>query len=240
MTFILLLAALAVAGVGAGLRNRWQTVGQILMALGILGLLGVIGLQVRQNVLPSEPQASSRLDMAVSSCLANCLTEDLTGQSGRVVLIFPERRYMDEDTEKSYEEGFLPPLRHGRGALSLKAVHLEVPNGELSAFKKVLTENPDALAFVSFAGAPAGFETLAAAGQSGAPLFYIFDAERTTHWLAMLKDGRIKAVVVPQPGIDVRGHDEARGRPEALFQQFYVLARPSNADEIAATLKTHN
>lgn len=207
------------------------------MGLGGLGLIAVIASQFRQNILSPQPKARNRYEMAVSFCLANCLLGDAAGQSGSVLLLFPQRHVMSADSEENYEEGFVPPLRHGRGKLTLKAVRLDGANRDLSAFKQALAQAPEAMAVVSYAGVPAGFESLFSAGQTNIPLFYAFDAEGTTDWLGALKEGRIKAVVVPRPGVDARVRGAAGGMPESIFEQFYLLATAENAEEIAATLK---
>jgi hypothetical protein len=240
MTFLLLLAALAVAGTGVWMIRRWQVAGQVVMALGGLGLIGVIVLQVRQNLAPPRAKTRNRYEMAASFGLANCLLEDVAGQSGSVVLLFPQRRVMSADDEQNYEDGFVAPLRHGRGKLSLKAIHLGGENGDLSAFKQSMAEAQGAMAVVSYAGVPAGFETLFSPGERNMPLFYIFDRERTVHWLGALKAGRIKAVVVPRPGVDTGGRESITGMPDGIFDQFYVVATPANADEVAASLNAHN
>jgi hypothetical protein len=240
MTFCLLLAALAMTGAGVWMSRRGRVWGQVLMGLGGLGLIAVVVLQVRQNVFPVQPKAPNRYKMAVSYGLANCLLRDLPGQSGKVVLLFPQRRVMDADTEESYEDGFLPPLRHGRGKLDLKAVRLEGANGDLSAFKQALGQDQEAMAVISYAGVPAGFETLFPAGQSASPFFYVFDADGTTHWLGALKEGRIRAVIVPRPGVDAPAGEGITGMPETIFERFYLLATPDNADEVAAGLTTES
>jgi len=237
MTFFLLLAALAFASAGGWMSRRWRILGQAMMGLGGMGLIGVIVLQVRQNVFPPQPKAPSRYEMAVSHCLANCLLEDMAVQSGKVVLLFPQRRVMDADTEESYEDGFIPALRHGRVKLDLKAVRLEGANRDLSAFKQALTQAQEAMAVISYAGVPAGFETLFPARQPESPRFYVFDGDGTTNWLGALKNGRIRAVVVPRPGADARGGKGIAGTPETIFERFYLLATPATADEVAAALK---
>jgi hypothetical protein len=146
--------------------RRWRVLGRLLMALGGLGLVGVVALQARQNVFSPQTKTATRCEMAVSSCLAECMLGDLAGQSGSVVLLFPQRRLMDADAERSFEEGFIPPLRHGRARLRVKALRLEggdrAAGHDLSALKQALAQAPDALAIVSYAGVPAGFETLLA------------------------------------------------------------------------------
>src|ERR1700678_1085149 len=240
MTISLLLAALALAGAGRWMSRRWRVLGQVMMGLGGLGLIAVIFLQVRQNVFPPQGNAPSRYEMAVTYGLVNSLLGDLPGQSGKVVLLFPPRRVMNEDTEGSYENGFIPLLRHAHVKLDLKAVRLEGANLDLPAFKQALAQDQDALAVISYAGVPAGFETLFPAGPPKGPLFYVFDVDGTTHWLGALKEGRIRAVVVPRPGVDAHGGKGIAGMPETVFERFFLLATPANADEIAAGLKTES
>jgi hypothetical protein len=211
-----------------------------MMGLGGLGLIVVIILQVRENVFPSQAKAPSRYEMAVSYGLANCLLGDVAGQDGKVVLLFPQRRMMDAATEGSYEDGFIPSLRHGHVKLDLKAVRLEGANQDISVFKQALAQNQDAMAVISYAGVPAGFETLFPGGQAARPLFYVFDGDGTTNWLGALKEGRIRAVVVPRPGVDARVGKRIAGMPETIFERFYLLATPANADEVAADLKTES
>ena len=239
MTFTWLLAALAVSGAGVWVSRRSRVPGQAMMALGGLGLIGVVAWQVRQNVFPPQPKTSGRGEMAVSSCLANCLLRDLSGQSGNVILLFPQRRFMDADTEQSYEEGFTLPLRHGHGGLHLKALRLEAERGkagyDLSAFRQALEQAQGALAVISYAGAPTGFETLFT-GLPKPALFYVFDPDATTNWLTALRDGHVRAVVLPRPGASPRDREAVTGMPQAIFERFYLLATPDTADQVAAQL----
>jgi len=242
--FLLLGAALVLAVIGALLSRRSQAAGRILIAVGCLGLIGFIALQLRQYGFLAESKPTSPYNIAVSFCMANWLQADFAGQEGAVVLLFPQRKYMNEDTERSYEEAFGPALRHSRARLSLKAVHLEGATGDtaqgLAAFKQALGQAQDALAIVSYAGVPAGFDTLFAAGQPKGPLIYVFDPDGTTHWLGALKAGHIKAVLVPRPGVDPRGRDAMTGMPAAVLERCYLLATAANADQVAASLKAKN
>ena len=240
MPFLLLLAALVVSAVGVWLSRRSRVLGQVMIALGGLGLIGVLAFQVRQNLFPPQPKMPNRCNMAVSVSLANYLLGDLAGQSGTVVLVFPPRRLMDADTEQSYEEGFVLPLRHGGGKLHLKALRLEGASRDarqgLSAFKQALAQTQEALAIVSYAGVPSGFETLFSAGEPKIAPLYVFDPEGTTHWLSLLKQGRIRAVILPRPGINPVAATALAGPPNEIFDQLYLLATPETADQIAAQL----
>lgn len=220
--------------------RRWRGLGQVVMGLGGLGLVAVVAVQVRQNLFPPQPKAPNRCNMAVSFCLANCLLGDLAGQSGNVVLLFPQRRLMDADTEQSYEEGFVLPLRHSRGSLHLKAVHLEGGDRDaahgLSALKQALSQAQEALAIVSYAGAPAGFQTLFSDEQTKIAPLYVFDPYGTTNWLSALKQGRVRSVIVPRPGVNPAAGAELVGQPGEIFNRFYLLATSETADQVAAQL----
>lgn len=236
--FAFLLLSLAVSGVGAWMSRRWRALGQVLMVVGGLGLIATMAVQVRQNLFPPEPESPGRCELAVSSCLGNFVASDLEGQRGTVILLFPS--LMDAHQEESYEQGFALPLRHGHAALHLKALHLEVEKGQagcgLAAFKKALEQAPDALAYVSYAGAPAGFDTLFSADQPITVPFYVFDAQGTTNWLAPLKSGRVRAVVLPRPGVAPGARAAATGMPDAILDQFYLVATGQTADQVAAQL----
>jgi hypothetical protein len=213
MSFALLLAALAIAGVGALIGRRWRVFGQAMMGLGGLGLIAVIVVQLRQNVFQPQSKSPNRYQMAVSHVLANSMLAELAGQSGKVVLLFPRRRDMDAHTEESYEDGFLPPLRHGRGQLDLKAVHLEAANSDLSAFKQALAQTPEAIAVVSYASVPPDFESLFSGTPTASPPFFVFD------------------------GVDPHSAPGVTGMPDTIFDRFYLLATLANADEVADSLK---
>ena len=238
LTFLLL--ALVVSALGAWMSRRWRVVGVILMAVGGLCLIATVAVQVRQNVFPAPPETPGRCELAVASCLGNYVLGDLGRQSGTVILIFPPRSLMDAHEERSYEDGFTLPLRHGHGALHLKALHLEAEKGEtvcsLATFRKALEQAPDALAYVSYAGAPAGFDTLFSAGQPKLAPFYVFDAQATQNWLGPLKDGHVRAVVLPRPGVTPRAREAATGMPNAIIEQYYLLATPATADQVAVQL----
>jgi hypothetical protein len=240
MMLSLLVGALVVSGLGAWVSRRWRGLGQALMVLGGLGLIGVLALQVRQNVFPPEPKAPGRCEMAVSGCLADCMMRDLSAQTGDVILLFPNRRFMAAETEQGYEAGFTLPLRHTHRGLHMKALHLEATQGKggpgLSEFKQALEQCQDALAVVSYAGAPAGLDALLAEQPKHAPL-YVFDPDGTTHWLAALKSGQIRAVILPRPGTSSRERSSATGMSQTVFDRFYLLATPQTADQVAAEIR---
>lgn len=68
---IALLLALGVAGAGMWVSRRWRLAGQTMMVLGAVGLIAVLAVQVRQDLIPAEPKPPNGCEMAVSACLAN-------------------------------------------------------------------------------------------------------------------------------------------------------------------------
>jgi hypothetical protein len=238
MMFAFLLLALAVSGLGVWTSRRWQMFGQALTVVGGLSLIIIVAVQVRQNLFPPQEESPGRCELAVGSCLGDFVGGDLDGQRGTVILLFPSQ--MSAHLEQSYEQGFVLSLRHGHGALHLKALHLDAEKGHagcsLAALKKALAQVPDALAYVSYAGAPPGFDTLFSADQPAIAPFYVFDAQGTTNWLSPLKNGRVRAVVLPRPGVAPRAREAATGMPEAILDQFYLVATQPTADQVTAQL----
>lgn len=234
-----LLLALIVSAAGVCVSRVKRVLGHVLMVMGGLCLLTVMAVEARQYLLPKQAETSGRCELAAGSCLASCVLDDLAGQSGTVVLLLPPRSLRDENREQSYKLGFTSPFRHAR-QLHLKALRLEVERGKagcsLAAFRQALQQAPDALAFVSAAGTPAGFDTLFSVGEPKIAPFYIFDAQGTTNWLGPLKGGRIRAVVLPRPGAAPRPGETVAGKPGEIFERFYLLATPQTADEVAAQL----
>jgi hypothetical protein len=106
----------------------------------------------------------------------------------------------------------------------------------LAAYQQALARFPNALAFVSYASVPADIAELFPAEQSARPPFFLFDPDRTLNWLTALKKGRIRSVIVPRPGVDLAKGAGVVGGPGELFGQFYLMATPANADQVAAQL----
>ncbi len=241
MMFTLLLLALGVSGVGVLVSRGSKTTGNAILMVGIVSLTAVAAVQIWHIVYPPGEKGDDRGSMAVASSLANCVIADLAGQSGTVILLFPPRSLIGEDAEQSYEDGFVMPMRHGHtGELHLKAQMLDAKPGkagyDLAAFQQALEKNPDALAVVSYAGLPVGFETLFSTGQPKATRFYAYDPDGTTNWLGALKGGQVRAVVLPRPGTDPRARETAIGMPERIFDQFYLMVTQENVDQVADQL----
>ena len=159
MMFAFLLLALAVSGLGVWTSRRWQMFGQALTVVGGLSLIIIVAVQVRQNLFPPEQESPGRCELAVGSCLGDFVGSDLEGQRGTVVLLFPS--HMSAHLEQSYEQGFVLSLRHGHGALHLKALHLDAEKGQagcsLAGLKKALVSCVSASSSIPWAGFHSAF-----------------------------------------------------------------------------------
>jgi hypothetical protein len=241
--FLLLLAALLVAALGWWVRRRSWFWGQTLLIIGGAGCLAVMGWQVRQSLFPPAAKPANRAHAVVSFYLATQTQQEVAGKSGAVVLIFPPTTTLDAEAAQTYANAFSAPLLRGRPELEIQTVTLESPRkGEssgsisLAAYQQALARFPNALAFVSYAAVPADIAELFSAEPSNRPPFFLFDPDRTLNWLTALKKGRIRSVIVPRPGVDLAKGAGVVGGPGELFGQFYLMATPANADQVAAQL----
>ncbi|MCW5554357.1 MAG: hypothetical protein KIS67_19630 [Verrucomicrobiae bacterium] len=237
--YLLLLPALAVAGLGWLVRRRYLLLSQVLMVGGALGCLAIMGWQARQSLFPPTEKMPNRAHAVVSFYLANQTQREIAGRTGVVVLIFPPAKQLNARLAEDYANAFSAPLLRGHPEWQVQSVTLEAPpKGQavsLAEFQQAIARFPDALAYVSYASVPADIAELFPEGQPSPP-FFVFDPDGTVNWLTALKQGRIRAVILPRSGVDPAKQAGIGGDPGAIFNQLYYLATPANADQIAATL----
>lgn len=241
--FLLLLPALAVGGMGCLLRRRSLRWGNALIVLGCLGCGGILAWQVRQSLYPAEAKAPNRAHGVVSFVLANSVLQEAVGKRGTVVLIFPPAAVLDAETAQNYANAFTPLLLRGHPEFEVQVARLELPakaakseKPALAAYQQVVAKFPGALAFVSYAEVPPDIDQLFPPEQASIPPFHLFDSGATENWLAALKKGRIRSVIVPRPGVDLAARAGIAGPPGEIFDQLYLLATPETADQIAGQL----
>ncbi len=242
-SFLLLLSALAVGGVGCLVRRRSALWGQGLIVLGCLGCAGVLFWQVRQSLFQPEARAPNRAHAVVSFYLANQTLREVAGRRGLVVLIFPPASVLDRDTAESYARAFSPLLLRGHPELEVQVATLEAPTkagkpGDLplAAFKQVVARFPNALTFVCYGSVPVDIEQLFPTEQKNPPAFCVYDPAGTTNWASALKKGRVQLVIVPRPGVNPATSAGIAGPPGEIFDQLYLLATPETADQVVAQL----
>lgn len=247
MTYYLFLAlAIGLGAAGFLARRRSSLAGQVMILSGCIGCAACLAWQVRQHVFTPSSKGPDRSQAVVSYMLASQVLDQAAEQSGAVMLLFPPRSVLDEESVGSYVGTFGRVLR-GFPQLKVQVVTLDVPSRAakagripLSAFHQATststTNVQPAVAYVSFAGVPADIEKFLPAEAQRAPGIFVFDPWGTTNWLSALKKGLISSVVVPRPGARSGSDSEISGEPQAVFNQLYLMATPATAEQVASEL----
>ena len=241
MTYYLILAGfLAVAGIGYRIRNRWDFPGVLLMIAGGIGCVGLILWQVRGAMAGSSAPPPDRCHAAVSYTLASHVVREMAGKRGQVVLVYPPDRFMDSEARDTLTFAFARVLQSSP-SLQLRVTNLAAmgkSSGQstLAAFEQAFGATANEVAYVSFAGVPPGIDDHPVFKLERARRLFVFDSLGTTHWLAALKRGVIRCVVVPRPGAVPPKNVELDGRPDEIFQRYFLMATPETADQVAAQL----
>ena len=104
----------------------------------------------------------------------------------------------------------------------------------LAAFQHAVSKaTQPIIAYVSFAGAPAQIEQLVAASSMADSGLFVFDPWSTTNWLAALKSGRVRTVIVPRPNADHGADTGISSEPHEVFSRLYLMGTPSTAEQLA-------
>lgn len=241
-----LVLGLSAALVAAGfvVRRRAFVLGQGLIVAGCAACAGCMIWQLRQNVLALPAKGPDRNQALVSYFLAGQVLREAGGRPGPIALLFPPETVMDAETVGTFSGTFSRVLR-GASGLQTRTIALDAPpraarSGDipLAAFQQAISNAAPAAAYVSFAGVPAGIDSILAAPEPGRPKWYVFDPWGTTNWLAALRKGSIQAVIVPRPGVRLELAPEESGEPQEAFRRLYLMATPATADRIAGELRT--
>lgn len=238
--FLLIIPALILAGLGWWMRRRYAFWGFLFMIIGCLAGLGALTWQVRQSHYQPSAKVPDRAYIAINFYLSNQAQGELAGKSGKVVLIFPPKSAMGDSVAENYANTFRAPFLRGHPEWDVQAARLSEPVRSsaipLKAFTEVVTQFPDALAYISYAPVPADIQELFPAGPWRP--FFVFDEAGNMNWLTALKQGQIRSVIVPRPGLDAATRAGVAGHPVEIFQQLYLMATPANADQVVAQLNT--
>jgi hypothetical protein len=246
MTYYLLLAAaLAVAGIGWGIRRRSAGLGQGLLVMGCVGCAAAVGWQIRQSLFPADAKPPNRAHAVVSFFLANQTQREIAGQRGAVVLVFPPTSALDAEAAESYANAFRGPLLRGHPEWEVQIATLEASaktaragNIPLAAFQQLAAKSQGALAFVCYAPVPPDIDALFPTEQKATPPWFLFDPQGGTNWVKALKQNRIRSVIVPRPDVNPVAATGLAGMPGDIFSQFYLLATPATAEQVAVKLST--
>ncbi len=240
--YLLLLSALAVAGLGCVVLRRSDMWGRAMIIAGCIGCAGCVAWQVWQTMFPPTPSAPDRGHAVVAYFMANHVLGSLSGRQGEILLIFPPESVFDQEAAGTFAGTFSRVLR-GIPELKVQSFTLDVPSKAaktghipLQSFQRAISQYPAAAAYVSFAGAPVGLDQESLFKQQTGPGFFVFDPWGTTNWLPALRHGEVRAVILPRPGMR-RAGEEIAGEPAEVFNHYYLLATPATADEVARQLQ---
>jgi len=206
------------------------------------GCVSLIVWQVRGTLSTTSSKPPDSYDATTSYILAQQVVRELSNQQGMVLLIYPPARTMDSQTMDDLTYVFARVLRSAPG-LHVRTTNLpdsgSAPTDRLSLadFEQVFPAAPGEVAYVSFAGVPSGIEGLSVFQRQPAPRLLLFDPLGSTDWLPGLKKGVIRCVIVPRPGARAADGGQIQGRPEEVFNRFFLMATPQTADQVAALLR---
>jgi hypothetical protein len=240
--YLTLGAVLAVATAGIWVRRRFSGLGQMMILAGCVGCVICLVWQIRQSLFAPAAREPNRGQAVVAYFLANQVLAETGSAEGPIVLFFPPPAGMDEETVGTHAGTFKRVLR-GFPRLNVQVVSLQVPKKgaaagqiRLSAFRQAASNFPSATACVSFAGVPADIQSFSPDKGQPAPPFFVFDPWSSTNWLAAMKLGVVRCVIVPRPGTSPGRAKAISGEPKELFERLYLMVMPANADEIASKL----
>ena len=240
--FLWLLPALAVGGLGYLVRRRSAFWGQALILVACLGCLGILAWQVSENLFSSASKPPDRAHAVVSFYLANQALRDVAGRRGSVVLIFPPKSVLDPETAESYANAFTPLFLRGRPNSTSRSPgwrrRPKPPSQPALPWPRLSRSPPGSRLRWLSSPTPACRRTLTSSSRptKRRPCLLRFRPRCTTAWLSPLKQGRIRSVIVPRPGVNPAAGAGLAGPPGEIFDQLYLLATPDTADQVAAQL----
>jgi len=244
MTYFALVTLCLVTGaVGFLLRRKTTPIGNGLVATACLGVATLVGWQVFRFSSVGAARPVDRAYAAVAYHLGYEIMGSLRGVRGTIGLILPpENRANRPALDSAFDTlaRVLAPLPD----LALKELTLSAPLRQIDggtvpweAFEQALAAAPNALAYVSFTGLPRETDRLSLWNQVNPPPLFVFDPSGGTNWLAPLKQGRLKRVILPRPELwRQSGRLPTAGPPDEIFQRWFQWATPDNADAIADAL----
>lgn len=228
--FYLLLALAAVVSMaGVSIRRSKPTPSAVLIGVGAALALAAIGWNVFVNVLDGGQRKTDRFHSAVGYVMANRAIPSLAGKKGVVCMLMPKDSATTPEANDGLYEAFarvmLPlGLEFKEAIVETNARKLGSGTIPLEAFEEAAGQVPGAIAYVSFAGAPAGFEGSSMLKNS-APVF-IFDPAGSANWEPALKAGKVAFVVVPKAAQDANA--PVSGPPEQIFKAHFEVVTPQS------------
>ncbi|PYI84778.1 MAG: hypothetical protein DME26_12730 [Verrucomicrobia bacterium] len=232
--FLILFGFLGLGVAGWVLVHRGRAAGQIVMTIGCIGAFTLLARELYLNVFMSSPKAPDRYHAIVAYMMGHQVAGELGDQRGQVMVILPP-----ESTVNNFARVLAP-----FSGLELKQAALRpgtdpAKNGatSLEAFEQAIGVAPNALAYVSFAGAPTALEKLSLFKKENPPALFVYDPTGGNNWAEPLKKRLIRRVIVARPQLAPTKGKAMAASPDELFQRYFLWATPETADEIAEQLR---
>lgn len=241
--FLILFGFLGLGVAGWVLVHRWRAAGQIVMTIGCIGAFTLLARELYLNVFMSSPKAPDRYHAIVAYMMGHQVAGELGDQRGQVMVILPPESTVKSDVLDTLFDNFARVLAPFSG-LELKQAALRpgtdpAKNGatSLEAFEQAIGVAPNALAYVSFAGAPTALEKLSLFKKENPPALFVYDPTGGNNWAEPLKKRLIRRVIVARPQLAPTKGKAMAASPDELFQRYFLWATPETADEIAEQLR---
>lgn len=240
--FLWLLAGLALGAAGVWLRRTRPRTGAALAVVGAGAAIGAVGWQVRSSLFTAAPPALDRYSATVAYFMGQAVLDELRSFEGAVYMLLPPDRGHNARALDSLFNTFARVLAPVAGLrvqdIVVHASEREIQEGRVSlaAFDQALSRATGAVACVSFVGWPREAVKAPPVPAPSPPLLFVFDPAGGTAWQPSLRHGAIRRVIVARPDAVREQEGPLHGPPDELFQRFFLMVRPQDADRVAREL----
>jgi hypothetical protein len=224
-----LILSLVLGAIGYGIRGKSQKIGQVCMGLSVAGCIGLTVWRSIDTLGTSGIQRTHRGQAAVAYTLAHQYLSDKSARTGEIILIFPPNKEAPTAALDSFYEGYARVMARFR-TIQLKEVAMDISAADMNAgrmdaeaFGKILSDHPNALAFVSWVGFPEQTNTISPLLTSDHPPVYIYNPSIRTDWSDTLKLEAVKAIAIEKPPSDTTEPKPQAMTPPEVFAQTYEL-----------------
>jgi len=183
-----------------------------------------------------------RLHGVVGYMMGHYVLADIGGQDGPVLLLFPPDKAATKNALDTQYDFFSRVLAAKPGLevvdFTLQVDAAAVTGGRIptAAFEQGLAKAPDAVACISFAGAPADAEKLSIFADGRKRPLYVYDPSGSRNWVEALRRGLIRRVIVPRPDVEFPSGEKVAGPPGELFGTYCLAATSESIDKLLGDL----
>ena len=199
------------------------------MGLSVAGCIGLTVWRSIDTLGTSGIQRTHRGQAAIAYTLAHQYLSDKSARTGDIILIFPPNKEAPTAALDSFYEGYARVMARFRTiklkevAMDISAANMNAGRIEAGTFGKILSDHPNALAFVSWVGFPEQTDTISPHLTSDHPPVYIYNPSTRTDWTDTLKLEAVKAIAIQKPPSDSTEQEPQAMTPPEVFAQTYEL-----------------